>query len=215
MHRFLQRNKDYIVNNHAPQKYLMKKLKKGQTPETLFITCSDSRLSPHDFTQSDPGELFTLRNAGNTVEPYNKDRPHKDSMTLEYAVEILNINEIVICGHHYCGAMQGLLNIESLKKHSCIYHNLEQLLYLTDNMIIKNISDPDEKLEALVRYNLKIQTDHLLTHPFIKQRWHNQQLKIYAMVFDFVEGDFTYSVEISPEEELQKWAIDGNLSTRK
>ena len=83
-------------------------LAKGQAPSTLFITCSDSRVDPRLFTQSEPGKLFELRNAGNMVPQYGGPIGGVTA-TIEFAVVALKITNIMICGHSGCGAMAGLL----------------------------------------------------------------------------------------------------------
>lgn len=91
------------------QRELFERLAHGQTPETLFITCSDSRINPNLLTQTEPGELFILRNAGNIVPPYSTSQGG-EAATIEFAVAGLNVRDIIICGHSHCGAMKGLLD---------------------------------------------------------------------------------------------------------
>jgi len=92
---------------------LFEKLSLGQSPEVLFITCSDSRIATGMITQTDPGELFICRNAGNIVPPHTN---HSGAMTasIEYAVGALKVPHIVVCGHSGCGAMVGAMHPESL-----------------------------------------------------------------------------------------------------
>jgi carbonic anhydrase len=199
MHRFLKKNERYVLTKHVYEKNIMNKLANGQSPKTLLVTCSDSRLMPTDFTMSGPGELFILRNAGNTVCPYDEHNPPKDALTIEYGIEILNIREIVICGHQSCGAIQGLLSMEALRKYPSIYSNLKELALLKDEPHIKRINDPSEKVDAMIRYNLKLQIDNLLTYPFIRNRWLKGEIKIFGMVFDFVTGKFSFDMQVTPE----------------
>src|SRR5210317_1739618 len=101
-------------NEVYPQKKeLFEKLSQGQDPEALFITCSDSRIETAMITQTDPGELFICRNAGNIVPPHVT---HTGGMTasIEFAVAALKVPHIVICGHTECGAMKGAMNPEGL-----------------------------------------------------------------------------------------------------
>src|SRR6185369_3950288 len=86
---------------------LFKKLAKTQKPTTLFITCADSRIDPILITQSEPGELFICRNAGNIVPAYG-DHTGGVSATIEYAALVLNVKYIVVCGHSDCGVMKAL-----------------------------------------------------------------------------------------------------------
>lgn len=96
-----------------PLQGLFEQLAKGQSPETLFITCSDSRIDPNLLTRSKPGDLFILRNAGNIVPPHGAGHGG-EAATIEFAVTALGVKDIIICGHSHCGAMQGLLHPERI-----------------------------------------------------------------------------------------------------
>lgn len=86
----------------------------GQSPQVLFITCSDSRVVPALITGARPGELFELRTAGNIVPPYAPGRPTSEAATVEYAVDVLGVSEIVVCGHSHCGAVGALVRGDDL-----------------------------------------------------------------------------------------------------
>src|SRR5947209_3561333 len=106
IHRFQQ-------ETFRPLQGLFEQLSKGQNPETLFITCSDSRIDPNLLTRSRPGDLFILRNAGNIV-PAHGVPSGGEAATIEFAVVALGVKDIIICGHSHCGAMQGLLHPEQV-----------------------------------------------------------------------------------------------------
>ncbi|MFD8554839.1 carbonic anhydrase, partial [Streptomyces fradiae] len=90
------------------------KLAEGQSPEVLFITCSDSRVVPALITGARPGQLFELRTAGNIVPPYTSGRPTGEAATIEYAVEVLGVRDVVVCGHSHCGAVGALVRGDDL-----------------------------------------------------------------------------------------------------
>ncbi|MGO4424751.1 carbonic anhydrase, partial [Streptomyces sp. MCAF7] len=85
-----------------------RKLAEGQFPEALFITCSDSRVIPALITGARPGEIFELRNAGNIVPPHGMHLVSGEAATVEYALEVLGVRDVVVCGHSHCGAMGAL-----------------------------------------------------------------------------------------------------------
>ncbi|MET8579871.1 carbonic anhydrase [Streptomyces collinus] len=89
-------------------------LAEGQSPQVLFITCSDSRVVPALITGARPGELFELRTAGNIVPPYASQHPTGEAATIEYAVEVLGVRDIVVCGHSHCGAVGALVRGDDL-----------------------------------------------------------------------------------------------------
>ncbi|MGV9905624.1 carbonic anhydrase [Streptomyces sp. NPDC003388] len=86
----------------------------GQSPDVLFITCSDSRVVPALITGARPGELFELRTAGNIIPPYAPQRPTGEAATIEYAVEVLGVRDVVVCGHSHCGAVGALVRGDDL-----------------------------------------------------------------------------------------------------
>ncbi|MDX3763957.1 carbonic anhydrase [Streptomyces sp. AK02-04a] len=85
------------------------RLAEGQSPQVLFITCSDSRVVPAVITGARPGELFELRTTGNIVPPHTLRYPTSEAATIEYAVEVLGVSDIVVCGHSHCGAVGALV----------------------------------------------------------------------------------------------------------
>jgi carbonic anhydrase len=109
---------DYVPSHKA----LMEELSKGQHPRVLFIACSDSRVDPALITQSEIGDLFVIRNAGNIIPPYEATNGGEGA-TIEYAIEALGIKQVIICGHSKCGAMKGLLQVGELEdKMPLVYH---------------------------------------------------------------------------------------------
>ena len=87
---------------------LFRRLGNTQSPLALFITCSDSRIDPNLLTQTQPGELFILRNAGNLVPP--SSIPSGEGATIEFALKQLHIHDVIVCGHSNCGAMRGIIS---------------------------------------------------------------------------------------------------------
>src|ERR1700716_2675425 len=98
---------------------LFEKLALGQRPQALFITCADSRIDPCLLTQTKPGELFICRIIGNVVPPY-PDAIGGVSATIEYAVGVLGVADVIVCGHTDCGVLKGALNPEALKPLSSV-----------------------------------------------------------------------------------------------
>lgn len=94
----------------APESETFRRFAAGQTPGTLFISCSDSRVIPALITGAVPGEVFEIRNAGNIITPYDPDHSCAESATIEYGVEVLKVKDIVVCGHSHCGAVGAVAN---------------------------------------------------------------------------------------------------------
>ena len=177
-------------NEVYPQKKdLFEQLSKGQEPEALFITCSDSRIETAMITQTDPGELFICRNAGNIVPPHMM---HTGGMTasIEFAVAALQVPHIVICGHTECGAMKGAMNPEGLDS---LPHVKEWLGYSKAAVDVVSQIAPDasedEKMNLLLQQNVILQLQHLKTHPSVAARLAKGDLKLHGWVYDIKTGD--------------------------
>ena len=177
-------------NEIYPQKKeLFEKLSQGQSPEALFITCSDSRIETAMITQTDPGELFICRNAGNIVPPHTN---HTGGMTasIEFAVAVLKVPHIVVCGHTECGAMKGAMNPEGLDG---LPHVREWLGFSKAAVdIVKELApdaSDDARMKMLLEQNVKLQLQHLKTHPTVATRLAKGDLALHGWVYDIKTGD--------------------------
>ena len=115
MQKLIQGIHHFHSNIFRSQRDLFERLADGQRPEALFITCSDSRINPNLITQTDPGDLFILRNAGNIVPPHGAANGGEQA-TIEFAIVGLGIRDVIVCGHSHCGAMKGLLQPDSVQQ---------------------------------------------------------------------------------------------------
>ena len=161
----------------------------GQHPLALFITCSDSRINPNLLTQTEPGELFILRNAGNIVPPYGAVEGG-EAATIEYAVSVLGVKDIVICGHSHCGAMGGLLDESQFAKLPAVRSWMSHA-ESTQRIIEENytyITDAAARLTATVEENVLVQIEHLRTHPTVAAALGRKALNIHGWVYEFETG---------------------------
>lgn len=174
------------------QRSLFERLAKGQEPEALFITCSDSRVNPNLITQTSPGDLFILRNAGNIVPPYSQS-PTGEAATIEYAVVALNVRDIIVCGHTRCGAVSGLLQPEALKAMPAVERWLQNA-EATSRIMSENYSQltGDERLIAGVEENVLVQLENLKTHPSVAARIAAGKLNLHAWVYKIETGQVFY-----------------------
>lgn len=164
------------------------KLAREQRPRALFITCSDSRVHPNLITQTEPGDLFILRNPGNIVPPFHAG-DDSEGATIEYAVEVLNVVDIVVCGHSNCGAVTALLKPaqRELPAVSRWLHHAEG----TRRIIETNFDAlPFEERVALgVEKNVLVQLDNLRTHPAVAAKRAAGSLHLHGWVYDIASGD--------------------------
>ena len=173
---------------YPEKKKLFEKLSKGQAPEALFVTCSDSRVEPAMITQTDPGELFICRNAGNIVPPHTN---HTGGMTasVEFAAAALKVPHIVVCGHTECGAMKGAMKPEGLDS---LPHMKEWLSFSTAaKAIVDEIAadaDNPTRMRLLLEQNVVLQLQHLKTHPSVAARLAKGDLKLHGWIYDIKTG---------------------------
>lgn len=182
IHRF--REEDF-----RPLQGLFEQLSKGQTPETLFITCSDSRIDPNLLTRSQPGDLFILRNAGNIVPPHGAGNGG-EAATIEFAVAALGIKDIIICGHSHCGAMKGLLEPESVTSlptlSSWLSHAETTRRIVRDNY---GHLEGDRLVTATVEENVLVQLENLRTLPAVASRLVRGDLHLHGWVYKIETGE--------------------------
>jgi carbonic anhydrase len=164
---------------------LFEKLALGQRPEALFITCADSRIDPCLLTQTKPGELFICRVIGNIVPPY-PDAIGGVSATIEYAVGVLEVPMVIICGHTDCGVMKGALNPGALEA----YPNVTA--WLAYAKVEHRASDPGAELVlALTEQNVVAQLENLRTHPTVAARVKEGDLALHGWVYHIGPGTVT------------------------
>jgi carbonic anhydrase len=171
-----------------PQQWkLFERLAAGQSPEALIITCSDSRVDPQLFTQSEPGKLFVLRNAGNLVPKYGGPIGGVTA-TIEFAITALQVRHIIICGHSGCGAIAGLLNPELVQGMPAVREWLKHAAVVRDAMATAGELDAPNALELAVEANVIAQLDHLRSHPSVARGLAENRLALHGWVYNFVTG---------------------------
>ena len=162
----------------------LQSLKKGQSPKTFFITCSDSRVCPNTLTATDFGELFVLRNAGNHLPPPSNLRGSADKATLEYAVQALGVEEIVVCGHTKCGAVGAVMDGVDERQLPYLSDYLKQFATLRETAREKQLEWDD-----LVEENVRMQLENILAYPFVEERVEMGKLKLYGWVYHIDSGE--------------------------
>jgi carbonic anhydrase len=185
--RGLDKFRQTYVSSHQE---LLEQLSHGQKPRVLFIACSDSRVDPNLITNTDIGELFVIRNAGNIIPPYGAANGGEGG-TIEYAISALGIEQVVICGHSNCGAMKGLLKLNKLQKDMPLVYDWLKHAESTRRLVMENYPHYEGKdlMEILVAENVLIQIENLKTYPIVRARLHQGRLKIYAWVYNIETGD--------------------------
>jgi carbonic anhydrase len=184
---------EFQEEDFRPLQGLFESLAHGQSPETLFITCSDSRIDPNLLTKSQPGDLFILRNAGNIIPPHS-GQAGGETATVEFAVAGLGVKDIIICGHSHCGAVKGLFEpglSESLPAVAQWLSHAEA----TKRIIDDNYADlsPENRITAAIEENVLVQLENLRTLPCVKSRLVKGDLRLHGWVYKIETGDvFAY-----------------------
>jgi carbonic anhydrase len=161
-------------------------LSEGQAPEFLFITCADSRIVPDLIFQTEPGDLFICRNAGNVVPPHG-DIPGGVSATVEYAVEVLKVKHVIVCGHSDCGAVKAAIKRSTL---TGLPTTQKWLQYVEDGWQAYGgeMLEGEPSLEKCIHANVIAQLENLKTHPEVIRGLERGTLQVHGWYYDILAG---------------------------
>ncbi len=193
-------------------------LAQGQAPDALFVTCSDSRIVPDLLASTDPGDLFVMRNVGNLVPPATVEGAStgdlSEASAIEYAVLILKIRSVVVCGHSECGAMKAALtrtpmpNTPNLAK--WLHHSASAVFRLEQEGPL----DPRwNRCDQLSQLNVLVQLEHLATYPIVRERIADGSLHLSGWWYDIGNGDmYSYQRETRSFEIIDRKAAERLIS---
>jgi carbonic anhydrase len=193
MQKLIQGIHKFQAETFRPLQGLFEQLAHGQSPETLFITCSDSRIDPNLLTRSQPGDLFILRNAGNIVPPHGAANGG-EAATIEFAVAALGVKDVIVCGHSHCGAMKGLLDPGAVAALPAVAGWLAHA-ETTRRIVRQNYRDldPDRLLTLTVEENVLVQLENIRTLPAVAARLRKGDLHLHGWVYKIETGEvFAY-----------------------
>ena len=173
---------------YPAQREMFERLKLGQKPLALFMTCADSRVNPNLVTQTDPGEIFIERNPGNIVPPY-VEFVGGVTAGVEYAMLALKVPVIVVCGHTDCGVMKALLHPEQVEDMPGVQHWMSHAFDARARMLREFGDAPEEEqLRRMTEYNVLGQIENLKTHPSVRARMLKGEIEIRGWVYDIGDG---------------------------
>ncbi|MDF5718643.1 MAG: carbonic anhydrase [Rhizonema sp. NSF051] len=217
MKKLIKGLREFKSSYFSTHQELFEQLSHGQKPRVLFITCSDSRVDPNLITQAQLGELFVIRNAGNIIPPYGATNGGEGA-TIEYAVQALDIQQIIVCGHSHCGAMKGLMKLNSLREEMPLVHDWLKYAEATRRLVLENYSQykGEELLEIMIAENVLTQIENLRTYPVIHSRLYQGQLSIYAWIYhietaEILAYDPHKHAYVLPQSQLQESELDEPL----
>lgn len=182
----------------------------GQSPQALFVTCSDSRVVPSLICAARPGELFELRTAGNIIPDYDLDRPSGEAATIEFAARVLGVTDIVVCGHSHCGAVGALVRGDDLTAVPALARWLDTTLDSAletatgdadtggpesggaaappRNDADRGTGPDDDPLAAAVQRHVLTQIDRLRAYPAVRARLDDGTLTLHAWYYQVHTG---------------------------
>lgn len=217
MKKLIRGLREFKASYFSTHQQLFEQLSHGQKPRVLFITCSDSRIDPNLMTQAELGELFVIRNAGNIIPPFGATNGGEGA-TIEYAIQALDIQQIIVCGHSHCGAMKGLMKLDSLRSEMPLVHDWLKYAEATRRLVLDHYShyEGEELLEIIIAENVLTQIENLRTYPVIRSKLYRGQLSIYAWIYQIETGEIlAYDANdhgyVLPQSQLPPSEIDNTL----
>jgi carbonic anhydrase len=190
MRKLVQGIVDFRNNVRPTARKTFARLALGQSPDALFIACSDSRVAANVFASTEPGDLFVVRNVGNIVSPAAPDglsvADDSEAAAIEFAVGQLAVRDIIVCGHSSCGAMAGLLR----GRQTLAAPHLRSWLRHAERALerIRDLTAPDAG-DRLSQANALLQIEHLRTYPIVAQAEKKGALRLHAFWFDIANAE--------------------------
>lgn len=193
------------------QKDLFERLAGGQSPEACFITCADSRIDPNLMTNAKPGQLFIVRNAGNVIPCYGTAN-NGELAAVEFAVAVLGVKDIIVCGHTHCGAMKGVLHPESVNALPSLKGWLSHCDATAE--IVKDHYghlSGEALYTAAAEENVLVQLEHLRTLPIVASRASRGLINLHGWMYKFETGEvFAYDSNLGQFGKIPE-AIGGRV----
>lgn len=178
-----QNNQKWIKDKLAVNDNYFEELGKGQNPELLYIGCSDSRVTAEDLMGLEPGEVFVHRNIANMVISIDLNV----MSVLNYAVDHLKVNHIVVCGHYACGGVKAAMQSADLGILNPWLRNIRDVYRIHKNEL-NHIEDEEEKYDRLVELNVKEQCVNLIKTAAVQKAYRSRGLQVHGWVFDVHTG---------------------------
>ena len=198
--------KAFSTTEFEKNRKLYRSIKRRQNPHTLFISCSDSRIVPTLITKSAPGDLFIIRNIANLVPYYRQSAEYLSTTSaIEYAVVVLEVQNIVVCGHSDCGGCRALYADETLL--SKIPHTrkwLELAAPVREKLEQQGHTLHEDTAWLVEQQNIVLQLQHLLSYPYIRRSHEEGSLKIMGWYYDIGSGEiFNFNTEERVFERIE------------
>ncbi len=199
--KLIDNNTKWVQEKTLENPDFFKELSKGQQPPLLWIGCADSRVPPNQIVGTDPGEIFVHRNIANLVV-------HNDLnmlSVLEYAVNVLKVKHVIVCGHYGCGGVQAAMGDHSYGIIDNWLINIKDVYHNHKNELNK-LEKEDERFDRLVELNVHEQVQNLAKTTIVQSAWKNKQdLKIHGWIYELETGNIKdLNIDMNANKDLNK-----------
>lgn len=197
--RLIDGNKRYSLEKRYDDPDYFKKLSLGQKPEYLWIGCSDSRVPANEITMTESGEIFVHRNVANLV--------HSTDLNLmsvvEYAVSVLGVKHIIVCGHYGCGGVIAAMGNKSYGLVDSWLRNIKDV-YNKYAKVLDAIEDEGKRADRLVELNVIEQVKNLARTKTVQKAWHSRDLQVHGWVYGLNSGLITdLKIQLDQMEDIE------------
>lgn len=181
--KIFENNQKWIDRKLATDAQYFEKLCEGQSPEVLFVGCSDSRVTAEELMGSQPGEVFVHRNVSNMIISIDLNM----NAVVDYAVNFLKVKHIVICGHYFCGGVKAAMQAQDLGILNPWLRNIRDV-YRIHKIELNNIPDENDRYNRLVELNVQEQCINLIKIASVQKAYKQRNLQVHGWVFDMQTG---------------------------
>ena len=181
--KIFENNQKWIDRKLATDAHYFEKLCEGQSPEVLFVGCSDSRVTAEELMGSQPGEVFVHRNVSNMIISIDLNM----NAVVDYAMNFLKVKHIVICGHYFCGGVKAAMQAQDLGILNPWLRNIRDV-YRIHKSELNNISDENDRYNRLIELNVQEQCINLIKIASVQKAYRQRNLQVHGWVFDMRTG---------------------------
>ncbi len=197
INKIFENNQKWVEGKLAVSADYFSEMSKGQTPEVLYIGCSDSRVTAEDMMGAQPGEVFVHRNIANMVISIDLNV----MSVLNYAVDHLKVNHVVVCGHYFCGGVKAAMEAKDLGILNPWLRNIRDV-YRIHKEELKAIEDETQRYNRLIELNVQEQCINLIKTAAVQKAYKERNLQVHGWVFDIHSGKLI-DLKIDFEKELK------------
>lgn len=195
--QIFKNNQDWVNDKLSTESNYFKEMSEGQSPEILYIGCSDSRVTAEELMGVGPGDVFVHRNIANMVNGIDLS----SMSVINYAVSVLKVKHVVVCGHYYCGGVKAAMQPQDLGILNPWLRNIRDV-YRIHKTELNAIDDEEKKYKRLVELNVQEQCINAIKTPDVQRAILQRDLTVHGWVFDIKSGKLI-DLEIDFDKELK------------